>query len=296
MTNSLIPQPRDLYNPVLQALHILGGSGTNKEIYDTVVSLLDLSDEDVQIPHKPGSNQTKIEYQLGWARTYLRRYGLLENSNRGVWALTQHGLATEEVDSLAVYRAVTQLMREDRATLRDDQPSPSGESNSEDPPDEELASGEPWRDSLFDALTSMPPSAFERLFQRILRESGFTQVDVTGRSGDGGIDGIGVVRIGGFLSFRVLFQCKRYKGSIGAGAVRDFRGAMIGRTDKGLIVTTGNFTPAAVREATRDGAPEIDLIDGEQLMDKLKELSLGVKTEKVVTERVVIDESWFAGL
>lgn len=296
MTDSMIPQPRDLYNPVLQALRRLGGSGTNMEIHDEVVSLLDLSDEQVQIPHKAGSNQTMLNYRLGWARTYLRHYGLLENSARGVWALTQHGLVTDQVDSEEVYRAVVQMIKQRGATLRDDQPSPPDEFSSEASSDGGPVNENQWRDSLFNALTSMHPSAFERLFQRILRESGFTQVDVTGRSGDGGIDGIGVIRIGGFLSFRVLFQCKRYKGSIGAGAVRDFRGAMIGRTDKGLIVTTGNFTPAAVREATRDGAPEIDLIDGEQLMDKLKELALGVKTEEVVTERVIIDKEWFSGI
>ena len=125
-------------------------------------------------------------------------------------------------------------------------------------------------------------------------ESGFTQVDVTGGSGDGGIDGIGVMRLGGFLSFRVLFQCKRWKGSISASVVRDFRGAMIGRTDKGLIVTTGNFTREAVREATRDGAPEIDLVDGEQLIDKLKELDLGVSTEFV--PEVTVDPEFFQNI
>ena len=104
------------------------------------------------------------------------------------------------------------------------------------------------------------------------------------------------MRLGGFLSFRVLFQCKRYKGSVGAGTVRDFRGAMIGRTDKGLIVTTGNFTRDAIREATRDGAPEIDLIDGEQLIDKLKELGLGVTTEEVVSEQVTVIPDFFANI
>ena len=161
---------------------------------------------------------------------------------------------------------------------------------------DESASDETWRAELHALLLEIDPSAFERLFQRVLRESGFTQVDVTGRSGDGGIDGIGVVRLGGFLSFRVLFQCKRWKGSIGAGTIRDFRGAMMGRTDKGLIVATGSFTPAAIREATRDGAPEIDLIDGEQLIDKLKELSLGVNTEPVIVEKVTINPDFFANI
>ncbi|MEZ4866368.1 MAG: restriction endonuclease [Caldilineaceae bacterium] len=142
----------------------------------------------------------------------------------------------------------------------------------------------------------MPPDAFERLVQRLLRESGFIQVEVTGKSGDGGIDGKGIMRLGGLLSFHVIFQCKRYQGAVGAGQVRDFRGAMVGRADKGLLITTGNFTKDAVREATRDGAPAIDLIDGDLLVDKLKELSLGIKTTLVQVEQVEVDRDWFGAL
>jgi restriction system protein len=69
---------------------------------------------------------------------------------------------------------------------------------------------------------------------------------------------------------------------------------MVGRADKGLFITTGSFTPAAVKEATRDGAPPIDLVDGDELAEKLKELALGVKTELV--ERVSVDAGWFENL
>jgi restriction system protein len=142
----------------------------------------------------------------------------------------------------------------------------------------------------------MVPSAFERLVQRLLRESGFIQVEVIGKSGDGGVDGKGIMRLGGLLSFHVIFQCKRYQGSVTVSQVRDFRGAMVGRADKGLLITTGNFTKGAMREATRDGAPAIDLIDGDLLIDKLKELGLGVKTEKIEIEQIAIDSDWFLGL
>jgi restriction system protein len=142
-------------------------------------------------------------------------------------------------------------------------------------------------------LRGLAPDAFERLAQRILREAGFIKVEVTGRSGDGGIDGIGVLRVN-LLSFHVLFQCKRYQSSVGAGAIRDFRGAMVGRSDKGVIITTGTFTPDAKREATRDGAPAIDLIDGDQLCDLLKDLKLGVHTEMV--QRVKLEPGWFDDL
>jgi restriction system protein len=152
-----------------------------------------------------------------------------------------------------------------------------------------------WANSLLQKLKSMPPDAFERLAQRLLRESGFVRVEVTGKSGDGGIDGNGVLRMN-LISFQVLFQCKRYAGSVGAGTVRDFRGAMQGRADKGLIITTGTFTPDARREATRDGAPAIDLIDGEALVSLLKSFKLGLKVEQVISEQVTLDEGFFADL
>ncbi len=125
----------------------------------------------------------------------------------------------------------------------------------------------------------------------MLREAGFLKVEVTGRGGDGGIDGIGVLRVD-LLSFQALFQCKRYQGS--AGAVRDFRGAMVGCSDKGLMITTGTFTPDAKREATKDGAPAVDLIDGDQLCDLLKQLKLGVRAELV--ERMTVEAGWFSGI
>jgi restriction system protein len=155
----------------------------------------------------------------------------------------------------------------------------------------EVEAGEPyWKDELLAVVRGLKPDAFERLAQRLLREAGFLKVEVTGRSGDGGIDGIGVLRVN-LLSFQVLFQCKRYQGSVGAGAIRDFRGAMVGRSDKGLLITTGTFTPDAKREATRDGAPAIELIDGDQLCDLLRQLKLGVRTEMV--EKMTVEPVWF---
>ncbi len=157
--------------------------------------------------------------------------------------------------------------------------------------DEEVKEAEGWKEKLLHVLYGITPAAFERLAQRILRESGFSQVEVTGKVGDGGIDGKGIVRVSGLLSFHVIFQCKRYKGSVSPSQIRDFRGAMQGRADKGLMITTGTFTREAIKEATRDGAPPIDLIDGELLCDKLKELKLGVETR--LTETVTLNNDWF---
>jgi restriction system protein len=156
-----------------------------------------------------------------------------------------------------------------------------------------LLNSDQWIEKLLEVLQSLSPDAFERLCQRILRESGFTKVQVTGRKGDGGIDGVGVLKIA-LLSFQVFFQCKRYKGSVGPGEIRDFRGSMIGRTDKGLFLTTGTFTVSAKQEATRDGAPALDLIDGEELCRLLVKLQLGVKTKTI--EVVEINQDWFKNL
>ncbi len=286
---------QQLYDGTLQALHRRGGSATIHEIHDEVVTSLGLTEDEIALPHGPRPNSpTDIKYRLGWVRTWLKRYGLLENSSKGIWSLTAKGRGTTEVDRKEVDRVVSEQIKQEKESKR------KSALATKDVEDlfgiDDSASDESWREQLLTVLTEMDPSAFERLCQRMLRESGFTQVDVIGKSGDGGIDGIGVMRIGGFLSFKVLFQCKRWQGSVSAGTVRDFRGAMTGRTDKGLIVTTGGFTAAAKEEATRDGAPEIDLVDGEQLIDKLKELQLGVRTEEVLVERVIIEREWLAGV
>lgn len=271
-----------LMNPLLRSLRALGGSGSVEEIYDKVVEIEKLPDDVLSQLHDPEkSNQTEVAYRLAWARTYLKKYGLLENSARGVWTLTAKAKETEQVDPQDVVGTVRSL---------DKKESPETDTETSVPP--ELSQEEEWKQKLHAILTQkLPPAAFERLVQRLLRESGFTQVEVTGRSGDGGIDGRGIARIHGFMSFHVLFQCKRYKGSVPPSEIRDFRGAMVGRADKGLFITTGTFSPAAVKEATRDGAPPIDLVDGNELADKLRDLGLGVRKEMI--EIVRVDEAWF---
>jgi restriction system protein len=197
--------------------------------------------------------------------------------------LTEVGERMAEDDCLRVPAAVRRQDLE-RKRERDQQ------STAEPLPINDASAEESWKDALIETLRQMAPDAFERLAQRILREAGFVKVEVTGRSGDGGIDGLGVLRVN-LLSFQVLFQCKRYQGTVGAGAVRDFRGAMVGRCDKGLMITTGTFSNDAKREATRDGAPAIDLIDGDLLCDLIRQLKLGIQIEMV--ERVVVDVGWF---
>jgi restriction system protein len=284
MSKAILPTYDAFMEPLLQSLRLLGGSGTIEETNAKIVELMGLSDEQLEVPHDPEhSARTEVEYRLAWARTYLKKYGVLENSSRGVWSLTAKGKELDHINPKAVKR----FMSEQR---RNSVPSPTSE------PIDETSTQLSWREELMNVLLAMEPATFERLAQRLLRESGFIQVAVTGRTGDGGIDGKGIMRLGGLLSFHVIFQCKRYRGLVSASQVRDFRGAMVGRADKGLLITTGNFTKDAMREATRDGAPAIDLVDGDQLLDKLKELNLGVQTRKIEVEQIEIDKTWFTSI
>lgn len=273
----------DLFNPVIKALRLLGGSGTNEEINARVAEIVGIPSEQLEVLHNPDKGgMTEIEYRLMWTRTYLKKYGIIENSSRGVWSLTPEGRQIERVDEKDVVRRVREELKKDKPV----------DHTGEEEPDRKVE----WQEELLGIILDMSPSTFERLVQRLLRESGFVQVEVTGQTGDGGIDGHGVLRLGGFLSFRIIFQAKRWRGAVGAGQVRDFRGAMVGRADKGLLITTGTFTKEATREAARDGAPAIDLVDGDQLVEKLKQLSLGVKTKKIEIEQVTVERSWFLQL
>lgn len=277
-----VPPYDDMLIPTLEALRELGGSGTIEEINTRVAELMKLQAAVLDIPHAD-STTSEVAYRLAWSRTYLKKAGFLQNSSRGVWSLTPSGATARNVDPKEVVRIVRELSKSEKSSA-----SKSGgtDLSGDFVHEEELA----WHQSYLHVLRSLSPASFERLIQRMLRESGFTKVEVTGRTGDGGIDGFGLARVNGFLSFRVLFQCKRYQGSVSPSEIRDFRGAMQGRTEKGLFVTTGTFTREAIKEATRDGAPPIDLLNGEELVQRLKELGLGVKISMV--EVVEVDEEW----
>ena len=264
-----------MMNPLLEALHQLGGSGNINEINEKTIELLNLPEEIINEPHGDNSSTSEVEYRLAWTRTYLKKYGLLDNSSRGVWALTKTSNKPITVDPSEVVKKVKDIDKKKKEQEEDT---------------EEYH----WEKELKDILLSLEPAQFERLAQRLLRESGFTQVEVTGRSGDGGIDGKGIIKVAGLISFHAMFQCKRYQGSVSPSHIRDFRGALQGRADKGIFITTGFFSRDAIKEAHRDGAPPIDLIDGDELLHKMKELSLGVKKE--IIEKITVDQEWFENI
>lgn len=277
-----IPQYNEMFNALLQALHELGGSGSIEEINNKIIELQKYSADIVDILHGEGP-ATEIEYRLAWARTYLKKYGLLENSSRGVWAISNDKNDVKEIDSKDVVDFVHSLSKDKKDNATDDMFVENSE-----------IENKTWQEELLELLLSISPDAFERLIQRILRESGFSQVEVTGKTGDGGIDGKGIFKIAGLISFNVLFQCKRWQNSVTSSDIRDFRGALQGRADKGLFATTGSFTRDAIKEASRDGATPVDLLDGEALVNKIKELKLGLSIEYI--EKITINKKWFESI
>jgi restriction system protein len=280
-----LPKHDDFMLPTLKVLASHGGSATNEEIETSLIEMFGLTPAQLEIAYETTGALIAPD-RMSWARSYLKYPGFVENPKRGVWVLTEDGRAAVDWLDADIRKAVSAgyAARHPRKSLAKAKDEPDLSENDENDTS--------WSNTLLAKLQSIEPAAFERLCQRLLREHGFTRVEVTGKTGDGGIDGQGVLRVN-LVSFHVLFQCKRYKGSVGASTIRDFRGAMQGRADKGLVITTGTFTPDARREATRDGAPAIDLIDGEALCDLLRDVSLGVVVRPFTTYEITIDEAFF---
>jgi restriction system protein len=287
-----IPTYQDLMYPTLQALNQLGGSGSNSELEDLVPELAEVADEQLAVEFPEPSSMagtSKVLSRLHWSRTYLRKIGAIDSSTRGISSITPVGLGYLEMDVEAGTAALKKADSKVRKQARQAKVAAGAEV---DDSDDHGADGDDWKQTLLGTLKDMDPIGFERLAMRLLREAGFRNVEVTQRSGDGGIDGMGVYRMS-LVSFPTYFQCKRYKGSVSAGTVRDFRGAMTGRGEKGLVITTGTFTSSARDEATRDGAPPIDLVDGEELCDLLKRYELGVQVESRTVEDVTVNVEFF---
>jgi restriction system protein len=272
------------FKPILQILKESGGSGTTSEVIDRAIELLQIPESEQEVTLKNG--QSRIRNQVQWSRLYLVRAGYLESSRRGVWSLTEKGaqrdLAT--FDAYEVFQLVQKGLRAEKKKKELEEPFI-------DERDESSAENADYKSELLTLIKSLPPEGFERLCQRVLRESGFQEVTVTGKTGDGGIDGIGVLQVNPFVSFNVLFQCKRYQGSVTPSQVRDFRGAMAGRADKGIMMTTGTFTVEAKKEARRDGATPIELVSGEDLVKLFEDLELGLLPRKTYEiDRKFFDE------
>ena len=274
----LCPPVNDFFKPTLEALDMLGGSGSTDEICEKILTIVNLPEEVINEMHS--FTLTEVEYRLMWTRTYLKNYGAIENTKRGIWVLSPKGAKMLKTGDIRPQEITKTLINKKK-----------NENGNKSDSCEELQS-KSWREQITDILCNINPYAFERLAQRLLRECGFSDVEVTKKSGDGGIDGTGKLRINGIFSFNVAFQCKRYKGNVGAAQIRDFRGSLGTNIEKGVLITTGTFTREAKVEASSEGKRIIDLMDGEELINKLAEYGIGLTEVKSYE----VDEEFFNSL
>jgi len=277
--NEALPMHVQFFLPILKALRELGGSATPSELKDKLIEILDITDAELEEKLKNG--MSRIDNQITWSKIYLVRAGLLDTSDSEVLSLTEEGLSQElnEDDVLSIFKKIHRGFVRKR-----------GKGKPQEQVDlEETEEEQPHAVELLEILRSLPPEGFERLCQRLLRSSGFKKVIVRGKSGDGGIDGEGILEINPLVSVKVIFQSKRYKDAVSASQIRDFRGAMQGRAEKGIFITTGRFTSEAKAEAIREGVPPIELVDGDKLVQLFEQRQLGLK-QKVIYE---VDHSFF---
>ncbi|MBE2240141.1 MAG: restriction endonuclease [Caldilineaceae bacterium] len=281
------PQFVRYFPDVLIALKNLGNSGTPSEVREQIATNKKLADDELNEQTESGIN--RFENRVAWARFYLVKAGYIDSSKRGVWSLTEKG-----INSNLTHAEAVKIFNQVHSTFQAHTPASGGESTEEEvaAPATSLnsISGD-YRDQVLDLVRKLPPNGFEKLCQRLLREAGFQQVEVTGRSGDGGIDGKGLLQINPLLSMQVIFQSKRYQAgtSVTVSQIRDLRGAMAGRTDKGIFITTSTFTADARKEALREGVAPIELVDGQKFVDMFVDLELGLIPRKTYD----VDEKFF---
>ena len=286
-----LPPDPELRWVTLQTMRRMPLPASNAEINEAVADALGLTEEQRAVMHKQNSetrHRTELAYRVGWARTALKVAGAIDNTGRAIWTLTTEG---HHIRHEVINQRFEAHLAE-RAARRKSNPRPARVTAALDDDERESPTDVDWKEQLLDRLGNLSPTGFEQLTGRLLVAAGFHDVKVVGQSGDGGIDCVGMYRLS-LVSFPTYVQCKRYQASVGAGMVRDLRGAMVGRGDRGLLITTGTFTSGAQSEATRDGAPPIELIDGDTLCELLKQYQLGVKVTQRTVEDVDIDDEYF---
>ena len=269
------PQFLRFIRPVIDVLRTNGGSAKSSDVIDEVLEVCKISDEEYNAKLKSG--ESRVRNQIQWARMYLVNAGYINRGQRGQWTLTEKALGSNlsESDVFSLFREVQDSFKESTSS-ETVETVPTAEQLDEKPTEEYS-----FQSSLIRRLKDLSASGFEKVCRRLLSECGLEQVEVTGKSGDGGIDGHGLLELNPLVRVRVIFQCKKYEKSVTPSHVRDFRGAMQGRAEKGIFITTGYFTPDAKKEAVRDGVPAIELVDGEKLVELFQKYSLGVQSKTV---------------
>ena len=256
--------------PLFRALKSLGGSGKNVEVRNRIIADLNLPDDVVSVIRD--KKLTELDYRLTWTRTYMKDYGIIVNIKRSVWSITPDYTDVNILDERDIVKSYRSKRRESVKTVPDEKSS--------------------WYKRVAKILQNISPYSFERLTQRLFKECEFQDVQVTKKSGDGGVDGTCRLPVSDIFSFRVAFQCKRYRGSVGAREIRDFRGSPSVNIEKGVMITTGVFSKAARKEASCPGKRPIDLIDGKAFVDELAQCGLGLSPANAYD----IDENFFRNI
>ena len=276
------PESLKYINPVLTTLQANGGAGNSSNVIEQIIESLGITD--VELEETTSNGQSRVRNQIQWARFYLFKAGLIDNTQRGIWRLTNEGLEKNLTDDdvYILFKGVQESVKKSPIVTPKKLELKFEDIATED---EEHSIG------LLNLIQNLPAGGFEKLCKRLLTEIGINDIIITGGSGDQGIDGKAIVKLNDVVSLNIVFQCKRYKETVSPHHVRDFRGAMQGRGEKGLIITTGRFTKEAKSEANRDGVTTIELIDGDRLVELFEKYHVGLKPV-IVFE---IDYEFFKG-
>ncbi|MEP7279950.1 MAG: restriction endonuclease [Bacteroidota bacterium] len=269
-------------NPVLKTLQANGGAGNSSNVIEQIIEELGITEKELEVATTNG--QSRVRNQIQWARFYLFKAGLIDNAQRGIWRLTNEGLEKQltEDNVYSLFKGVQESVKKSPTTQPKKVELTYEETATED---EEHSIG------LLSLIQKLSATGFEKLCKRLLTEIGIIDIVITGGSGDQGIDGKGIVKLNDVVSLNIVFQCKRYKEIVSPHHVRDFRGAMQGRGEKGLIITTGRFTKDAKKEASRDGVTPIELIDSDRLVELFEKYRLGLKPVTIFE----MDHEFFKG-
>lgn len=285
MANPKGPRFVTYFGPVLDALRALGSSARPREVYDWIAANLEVPKDQLEAVNKGG--QSKFENKVAWARFYLAKAGMIDTQRRGVWTLTESGKETKlsNEQSLQLFKEIHDKFKSEIDTEEGDDKDSSDDIVTEEvsaPHERQYFNEDSVRKELLQILRALGDRGFEELCALLLRQTGFESVTVLGGSGDEGVDGVGFLLINRFVRTKVMFQCKRYEGTVGPDKIRDFRGAIQGRAERGIFLTTGTFTRGAVEAANRENATPIELVDIDKLIDLLIEQGLGVVESKAL--------------
>ena len=264
----------------------LGGSGGPSEVIPLVAKLKNVPESEQQEVLKSGG--TRFDRFVQWGQTilglgradrWLRQRRLVPHRyGRRVGSIS-HKDALDIFASgnmrLTKGKRLSKLRVGSSVAVRDDVEDQEEEEN----PGCRRKRTHSHYEKVLDLLRKMTPTGFEHFCVRLLREHGFEGLAHQGGPGDKGIDGQGTLRINPFVSISVVFQCKRYqaKSTVRASEISEFRGSIPNSVDKGIFITSSDFTAQARSTARASDKKPIELISGRDIVRLMEERDLGLR-------------------